>query len=114
MPVRVVLHYQAARHGAGIIHCTIDNRSTWRHHTGRYTARGRRQVQLLPAKVCRQLRGSFVIPMAPTVYIIDDDDSLRCALTRLLRAKGYEPRSYKSVREFLSAERTSGPGCIIL
>lgn len=55
-----------------------------------------------------------MIPMAPTVYIIDDDDSFRCALTRLLRAKGFEPRSYKSVREFLSAERTSGPGCIIL
>jgi FixJ family two-component response regulator len=52
--------------------------------------------------------------MPPTVYIIDDDDSFRCALARLLRAKGYEPRSYKSVREFLSAEPTSGPGCIVL
>jgi two-component system, LuxR family, response regulator FixJ len=52
--------------------------------------------------------------MRPTVYIVDDDDSIRCALTRLLRTQGYETRSYKSATEFLGAPRDSGLGCMIL
>jgi FixJ family two-component response regulator len=48
------------------------------------------------------------------VHIVDDDESIRCALTRLLHAKGYETRSYKSAGEFLSSGLASSPGCMIL
>lgn len=51
---------------------------------------------------------------APTVYIVDDDVSMRTALGRLLSAKGYATRSYGSAGEFLMAERADGPGCIVL
>ena len=45
---------------------------------------------------------------------MDDDDSMRTALTRLLRAKGYETRGYRSAGEFLMAERPDAPGCVLL
>ena len=50
----------------------------------------------------------------PIVQIVDDDDSFRCALTRLLKANGYATRSYRSAGEFLSSGLRGSPGCIIL
>ena len=40
----------------------------------------------------------------PTIAVIDDDDSLRRALARLLTASGYQVRTFASATEFL-AER---------
>jgi RNA polymerase sigma factor (sigma-70 family) len=45
---------------------------------------------------------------------VDDDESFRTALSRLLRAAGYEAREYASATQFLSAERTRESGCILL
>jgi FixJ family two-component response regulator len=49
-----------------------------------------------------------------TVYLVDDDDSLRTALSRLLRAAGYEVRAFASAGEFLLAEPAEGPACLVL
>jgi len=51
---------------------------------------------------------------APVIHVVDDDDSVRTALTRLLRAKDYEARGYKSAGEFLMAERPDALGCVVL
>jgi FixJ family two-component response regulator len=51
---------------------------------------------------------------AAVIHVVDDDDSLRTALARLLRASGFETRCYKSAGEFLLAERPDAPGCVIL
>lgn len=51
---------------------------------------------------------------SPVVHVIDDDRSLRTALSRLLGAAGYEVRAYASAGEFLIAERPATPGCIVL
>src|SRR5688572_5222906 len=51
---------------------------------------------------------------APIIHVVDDDDSIRTALTRLLRAKGYDTRAYRSAGEFLMSERTAAPGCVVL
>src|SRR5262245_21216380 len=48
------------------------------------------------------------------IHVVDDDDSLRTSVTRLLRAAGYEVRSYSSAGEFLLARPTDVPGCVIL
>jgi FixJ family two-component response regulator len=48
------------------------------------------------------------------VHIIDDDESLRGALDSLLRSVGLETRVFGSVRQFLDAGSTEGPGCIVL
>ena len=48
------------------------------------------------------------------VHIIDDDESIRSALDRLLRSVGLESRTYGSVRQFLDAPSECRPGCIVL
>ncbi len=48
------------------------------------------------------------------VHLVDDDESLRTALTRLLRAAGYEVRTYASTADFLLARQGVLRGCLIL
>lgn len=48
------------------------------------------------------------------VHIVDDDDSVRKALARLLKAAGYEPRVYANAGEFMLALPIATPGCIVL
>jgi FixJ family two-component response regulator len=48
------------------------------------------------------------------VYLVDDDESLRTALSRLLRAAGHETRSYGSAAEFLLARKQPLRGCLLL
>jgi FixJ family two-component response regulator len=50
----------------------------------------------------------------PIVHVVDDDDSLRTAVTRLLRAAGYQVRGHCSAGEFLLARPGDAPGCIVL
>ena len=51
-----------------------------------------------------------------TVFLVDDDPSVRKALTRLMRAAGYQVEAFASGRDFL--EWRNGPdrgsGCLIL
>jgi RNA polymerase sigma factor (sigma-70 family) len=53
-------------------------------------------------------------PPTPIIHVVDDDASLRTAVTRLLRAAGYEVRSYPSAGEFLLARQANTPGCVLL
>jgi FixJ family two-component response regulator len=48
------------------------------------------------------------------VRIIDDDASLRVALSRLLMASGYRTVLYASAAEFLQSANALEPGCILL
>jgi FixJ family two-component response regulator len=50
----------------------------------------------------------------PVVYVVDDDDSLRKALTRLLHAAGYEVRGYASAGDFVLSDRENRRGCVLL
>jgi FixJ family two-component response regulator len=50
----------------------------------------------------------------PIVHVVDDDDSLRKAITRLLRAAGYEVRAYASAGEFALSHRDNRRGCVLL
>jgi FixJ family two-component response regulator len=49
-----------------------------------------------------------------TVFLVDDDAGVLKALSRLLRAKGYEVRSFTSPKEFLAHHDLSIPGCAVL
>ena len=52
---------------------------------------------------------------AHTVFVVDDDDSVRKSLVRLLKSMGYPARPYASAREFLDDWRHDpGPGCLVL
>lgn len=52
--------------------------------------------------------------MKPVVYLIDDDDSVRKAVARLLVAAGYEVRSYANAVDFLLESLEPVPACLIL
>lgn len=49
-----------------------------------------------------------------TVYVVDDDETIRRALERLVRSVGLEVRSFASAREFLALESPAGPACVVL
>ena len=51
---------------------------------------------------------------AATVFVVDDDASVRKSLTRLLEAAGYTVEAFASAREFLDAARAPGPSCLVL
>jgi len=48
------------------------------------------------------------------VYLIDDDDSVRRALQRLLRSAGLDVRAFASAEEFLESGDLSQRACIVL
>jgi FixJ family two-component response regulator len=51
----------------------------------------------------------------PIVRVVDDDDSVRTGVVRLLQAAGYEALGYSSAGEFLLADaERAAPGCIVL
>jgi RNA polymerase sigma factor (sigma-70 family) len=51
----------------------------------------------------------------PIVHVVDDDDSLRKAVTRLLHAAGYDVRAYASAGDFALASRENDRrGCVLL
>jgi FixJ family two-component response regulator len=52
---------------------------------------------------------------APVVHVVDDDDSVRTAVVRLLQAAGHEARGYGSAGEFLLGRSDrNAPGCVVL
>jgi FixJ family two-component response regulator len=51
---------------------------------------------------------------ATTIFIIDDDASVRTSLSRLLRASEYHTEEFHSAESYLSRETHRGIGCIIL
>ncbi len=51
---------------------------------------------------------------APQVYLIDDDESVRKSVARLLRVAAYQVEEYSSADEFLETCRMAEHGCIVL
>jgi two-component system response regulator FixJ len=50
----------------------------------------------------------------PTIFVVDDDDSVRRALSYLLVSAGFRVETYSSAEEFMTREQYDGVGCIIL
>jgi FixJ family two-component response regulator len=48
------------------------------------------------------------------VHIVDDDASMRGALEGLFDSVGLQTQSYATAKDFLSADRSERPGCIVL
>jgi FixJ family two-component response regulator len=55
-----------------------------------------------------------MIPAAPTVFVVDDDESVRTSLHRLLRSLGYQANVFADARSFLQSRRREGSGCVVL
>lgn len=50
----------------------------------------------------------------PTIYIIDDDESMRLALDSLFRSVGFATQTFTSTSEFVATKRPDGEGCLVL
>jgi len=50
----------------------------------------------------------------PTVFVVDDDSGMRDALRNLFRSVGLNVETFGVAQEFLSRERSKGPGCLVL
>ncbi len=53
---------------------------------------------------------------APCVLLVDDEDNVRRALSRLLTSAGYRVTTFSSARAFLDAYsiQSTGPACVVL
>jgi FixJ family two-component response regulator len=51
---------------------------------------------------------------SPLVFVIDDDESVRKGLKRLLSSADYESEVFKSAADFLARPPHSGPTCVIV
>ena len=51
---------------------------------------------------------------APTVFVVDDDVSVRESLDSLIRCAGWEPETFASAHDFLARPRTRAPSCLVL
>lgn len=69
----------------------------------------------LSAKLSRILPAKSEKQQSPVVHVVDDDPGVQRAVSRLLRAAGYDTRTFGSGGELLdSAEALMSAGCIIL
>ena len=50
----------------------------------------------------------------PTVFVVDDDVSVRESLELLIRFEGWKPETFASGREFLARPRVLSPSCLVL
>jgi two-component system response regulator TtrR len=58
--------------------------------------------------------GTAAFPPEPTVYVIDDDESIRELLTWLMKRNAIRVESFPNAKSFLKAYRPGAPGCLIL
>ncbi len=50
----------------------------------------------------------------PVIYIVDDDDGMRRALTVLMTTVGYQPMAFARPSEFLAKYDPNQPSCLVL
>ena len=50
----------------------------------------------------------------PTVFVVDDDPSVRRSVVRLLETAGFRVAGFASAEQFLEREHPEGPGCVVL
>jgi FixJ family two-component response regulator len=50
----------------------------------------------------------------PIVFVVDDDESVRDAVRRLIASVGLRVETFGSTREFLDSKRPEAPSCLVL
>ena len=53
------------------------------------------------------------MPKVPVISIIDDDVSVRIAISRLIRSLGYMAHAFASADEFLKSQHVNDTSCVI-
>lgn len=50
----------------------------------------------------------------PTVFVVDDDLSVRRSIERVIQPTGFKVQTFQSAAEFLQIGRPDGPACLVL
>jgi len=58
--------------------------------------------------------GERMAVLSPNIAVVDDDESVRRALSRLVRSEGFAATTFASAFEFLEAHRRQVFACLIL
>ena len=58
--------------------------------------------------------GATALQRQFTVHVVDDDESIRSALSRLFRATGHSVRTFESAQAYLAEASPDEPGCVVL
>src|SRR5207302_913950 len=53
-------------------------------------------------------------PVAPTVFVIDDDALVRAAIQGMMKSVGLRSEAFATPQEFLRSQRPDGPSCLVL
>jgi FixJ family two-component response regulator len=73
------------------------------------------QSQRRPCHGCCAIMFSCMTPtVAPTVFVVDDDDLVRAAIQGMLKSVGLQSQTFGTAQEFLHSQRPDGPSCLIL
>jgi FixJ family two-component response regulator len=96
---------------------SLGNANVGMRGDGSHTSFGRnmatpRNARLLHSAV--KEGNSEVNSPTPLVFVIDDDESVRKGLKRLLRSANYESEVFKSASVFLERPPHPGPACVIV
>jgi len=59
-------------------------------------------------------RSSLTSRTIPTVFVVDDDASVRQSLELLIDSAGWQPETFASAQEFLAGRRVLAPSCLVL
>ena len=59
-------------------------------------------------------KACFAMDLKPTVFVVDNDISVRESLELLIADAGWRPELFASAQEFLTRARPAGPSCLIL
>ena len=113
-----LLHHQAQRHGHGAIDLPLDHREPWRDVVGLAQCRAWRDVSVHLAVasggplVTRPTQEGVVGGEEPIVFIVEDDTSLREALSSLFRTVGLRTEIFGSAGELLQNKLPDVPACL--
>jgi len=69
---------------------------------------------ILTPTVCDELKTAPILDMGPTVFVVDDDISVRESLESVIRCEGWKPETFASGQEFLSRPRVLAPSCLVM
>ncbi len=56
----------------------------------------------------------MIPPDTPTVFVVDDDPSVRASIQGLLKSASLRSESFGTAEEFLRSKRPDGPSCLVL
>src|SRR6185312_15324478 len=63
---------------------------------------------------CRLKDRPLMNEIHPTIFVVDDDASVRDALRNLLESVGFDVQVFGSTEQFRRAARADGPSCLVL